>query len=244
MTLTPALTPASPYVNPEHVYSLAVSLAAHTPAYNDTKLSVYKSKLLKIRLNPVTSTNPHVPKSPQKPMAYIAPQIFSDLPLTGTRSPLVIRVTNSEDIPAIQALFSSLEVPASLKAPASTIDPTWLLCTTLSTDALCLIATFSDETVAGFCTLLEEPNNQPEKTLRLGLIVDSRYRRQGIGKHLLQTALDWVKSNPEINTITLEVMKDNLPARQLYELLGFQSIKTGRDESSPHTITMKLSPGS
>ena len=51
------------------------------------------------------------------------------------------------------------------------------------------------------------------------IVVDSQYRRKGIGKKLLESIINL---NPE--NITLEVREDNIPAINLYKKMGFEIV--------------------
>lgn len=52
------------------------------------------------------------------------------------------------------------------------------------------------------------------------VIVLSSYRRQGIGRALMRRVIE-IGEERGCSRITLEVRKDNLPARQLYKSIGF-----------------------
>jgi ribosomal protein S18 acetylase RimI-like enzyme len=54
-------------------------------------------------------------------------------------------------------------------------------------------------------------------------VVDPMFRRNGIGTALISYIISWCQER-EINTIYLQVEKDNYPALKLYEKIGFQSI--------------------
>ena len=51
------------------------------------------------------------------------------------------------------------------------------------------------------------------------IVVDSQYRRKGIGEKLLISIIDLNKEN-----ITLEVREDNIPAINLYKKMGFEIV--------------------
>jgi ribosomal protein S18 acetylase RimI-like enzyme len=57
-----------------------------------------------------------------------------------------------------------------------------------------------------------------------GMYVGERYRRQGVGRRLLQTLLDLLPEHPEIATVRLWVTATEEPARRLYASLGFQVV--------------------
>jgi len=58
----------------------------------------------------------------------------------------------------------------------------------------------------------------------LKIIVDEKYRRQGLGELLLQNLIDYCKQN-SVSKIFLEVRSQNCVAKKLYQKIGFE--KTG-----------------
>jgi putative acetyltransferase len=54
----------------------------------------------------------------------------------------------------------------------------------------------------------------------LGLMVDARYRRQGIGRALLERAVDWARESG-VRKLELHVFPHNEAAIRLYETTGF-----------------------
>jgi ribosomal protein S18 acetylase RimI-like enzyme len=63
---------------------------------------------------------------------------------------------------------------------------------------------------AGPCALIEE------------LVVDEGARRQGIGRALIQAALDWARAQG-CSEVELSTEPDNLKAQAFYRRLGFES---------------------
>ena len=57
-------------------------------------------------------------------------------------------------------------------------------------------------------------------TLSLG-VLQSQWRR-GIGARLMRAAMQWAEDNPVLRKLALQVHASNLPARRLYEGLGFR----------------------
>jgi ribosomal protein S18 acetylase RimI-like enzyme len=78
----------------------------------------------------------------------------------------------------------------------------------------------AEETVVGFCDIL--PNSAAGFThvARLGMGVRSEWRRQGIGRRLLEACIALAK-NADIEKVELEVFSDNIAAVRLYESFGF-----------------------
>lgn len=83
-------------------------------------------------------------------------------------------------------------------------------------DTICYFA-FLDGQLAGQAVLFENWN-------RLAMLhdirIDARYRRQGIGKALIDAACDWAKSH-SLCGIMLETQDTNPIACQFYESVGF-----------------------
>lgn len=65
---------------------------------------------------------------------------------------------------------------------------------------------------------------------QLGMGIEAHYRGKGLGKKLLQFAIDWAKDQPTLEWIDLSVFAHNLPARKLYSSVGFEEIATYKDK--------------
>ncbi len=57
----------------------------------------------------------------------------------------------------------------------------------------------------------------------MNVAVDEDYRRQGVGKMLIEALMEYLKAR-ESHCLTLEVRDSNTPARNLYGSLGFSEI--------------------
>jgi len=55
----------------------------------------------------------------------------------------------------------------------------------------------------------------------LGMGVQRDYRRFGLGRQLVETALEWADATPSLAWVDLEVLAANHAARRLYERAGF-----------------------
>ncbi len=75
-------------------------------------------------------------------------------------------------------------------------------------------------TVIGWCDVLAKPRPAMRHSGVLGIGVAAAYRRQGIGKALMETALA-VAKNRGLTRVELFVRTDNRPAIRLYERFGF-----------------------
>lgn len=89
-------------------------------------------------------------------------------------------------------------------------------------DAAVFVAVDDEEdTVVGRLSLARDPHPASTHVADLGLMVASEYRRQGIGRALLTTAVEWA-SDAEIRKLELHVFTWNEPAIRLYESFGFE----------------------
>ncbi len=82
------------------------------------------------------------------------------------------------------------------------------------------VMAIAEETVVGFCDILPNPAMGFTHVARLGMGVRSEWRRQGIGRRLLEACLARAK-NADVEKVELEVFSDNIAAVRLYESFGF-----------------------
>ncbi len=84
----------------------------------------------------------------------------------------------------------------------------------------CSVVALSDNNLAGFavasCLRLEPAEIE-------GLVVDERYRRQGIGSALIRACKEWAANAGALN-IRLEVRASNAAALALYQRHGFSAV--------------------
>jgi RimJ/RimL family protein N-acetyltransferase len=82
-----------------------------------------------------------------------------------------------------------------------------------------VLAVVGDE-VVGFCDILPNPAKGFTHVGRLGMGVRLEWRRQGIGRRMLEACLSLARS-AAIEKVELEVFSDNVGAIRLYESIGF-----------------------
>lgn len=75
--------------------------------------------------------------------------------------------------------------------------------------------------IRGHVDLRARPERAARHRCLLGMGVHRACRRQGLGARLLAHALDWARSQEQLDWVDLEVIASNLPARRLYERNGF-----------------------
>ena len=90
------------------------------------------------------------------------------------------------------------------------------------TDAAVFVAIDEEQdTVIGRLSIARDPHPASTHVADLGLMVAAAYRRQGIGRSLLQTAVDWARETG-VRKLELHVFPWNDAALALYEAFGFQ----------------------
>ena len=76
------------------------------------------------------------------------------------------------------------------------------------------------EGLVGRLSVARDPHPASFHVADLGLMVAASHRRRGIGRSLLQRAVDWARGNA-VEKLELHVFPDNEPALALYESFGF-----------------------
>lgn len=87
-------------------------------------------------------------------------------------------------------------------------------------DSLPQMLAVVEDQIVGFCDILPNTAKGFTHVGRLGMGVRAAWRRQGIGRRLLDACLNLAR-NAGIEKVELEVFSDNLAAMRLYESLGF-----------------------
>ncbi len=82
------------------------------------------------------------------------------------------------------------------------------------------VTAVAGDTVVGGCDILPNSAAGFRHVARLGMYVLPEWRRQGIGRRLLDACLALAR-NSGIEKVELEVFSDNIGAIKLYESLGF-----------------------
>ena len=81
--------------------------------------------------------------------------------------------------------------------------------------------------IAGHIDLRARPDPLSAHRAMLGMGVHRAYRRFGLGRMLVDTALAWAEATPMLAWVDLDVLTGNLAARRLYQRAGF--IVTGEE---------------
>ena len=86
--------------------------------------------------------------------------------------------------------------------------------------AAVLVAEAEDGHVVGRLSISRDQHPASRHVADLGLMVDARYRRQGIGRALLEASVEWARA-AGIRKLELHVFPWNAGAIALYEDFGF-----------------------
>jgi RimJ/RimL family protein N-acetyltransferase len=87
--------------------------------------------------------------------------------------------------------------------------------------AAVIVAERSDGAIVGRLSLARDSHPASAHVADLGLMVARDARRQGVGRALLEAALEWAR-DAGVRKLELHVFPWNGPAIQLYEHFGFQ----------------------
>jgi RimJ/RimL family protein N-acetyltransferase len=90
-----------------------------------------------------------------------------------------------------------------------------------SHDAAVFVAETATGELVARLSLARDPHPASAHVADLGLMVDSRWRRRGIGRALLQCSVAWARVRG-IRKLELHVFPHNEPAIALYESFGFR----------------------
>lgn len=85
-----------------------------------------------------------------------------------------------------------------------------------------MLTAWADGRVVGILDLRQTiPRRKARHRVLLGMSIREVYRGRGVGRALMERALDWAKAHPDITLVTLEVYAANAPAIALYRKFGF-----------------------
>jgi ribosomal protein S18 acetylase RimI-like enzyme len=123
------------------------------------------------------------------------------------------------DFPLFQPISrqnSTLSVPArqrfmmGVKTPMG--QPGW---------RLLWLAKDKQDRIMGHIDIRPYDDDYCEHRVLLGMGVDSHYRRQGVGRKLIDHVIQYCRSHDDIDWLDLNVLSNNLAAKQLYLNKGF-----------------------
>ncbi|WP_028022403.1 GNAT family N-acetyltransferase [Enterovibrio calviensis] len=82
----------------------------------------------------------------------------------------------------------------------------------------------SNNTIRGHIDLRHHSDDYTFHRVLIGMGVDRRMRKQGIGKQLLDCVVQFCNAHSHIDWLDLQVLSDNIPAKYLYLTRGFNTI--------------------
>ncbi|WP_312095885.1 GNAT family N-acetyltransferase [Niallia sp.] len=83
---------------------------------------------------------------------------------------------------------------------------------------------FAENNLIGVLTLMSDTKQKMSHRSHLyAAYVTPLYRGKGIGKQLVQTAIEKARDLQEIEQLYLEVVTDNISAKKLYQSFGFET---------------------
>jgi ribosomal protein S18 acetylase RimI-like enzyme len=99
------------------------------------------------------------------------------------------------------------------------------------TEAKWVFGAFERKRLVGVVTLLrEEKMKERHKASIVGMYVDPKTRRKGVGRQLLDAAIDAARQLRGLKQVRLGVVEVNRPALRLYRSAGFKLY--GREEAA------------
>ncbi len=130
-----------------------------------------------------------------------------------------VRPFQPADRPGLVAVVDAVCAEGIMRTPRFIPTPAWehALAHPDCPCHLLLVASDGDR-VTGWCRLF--PNG--DGALELGIGVAAPYRRQGVGRALLEAALGWALEQGM--PVVLETRTDNIPAIRLFTHLGFRIV--------------------
>jgi ribosomal protein S18 acetylase RimI-like enzyme len=137
-------------------------------------------------------------------------------------SQIVIRAARESDAEAIRAAVTAVAAEKWYIATVEGFSPdeTRAFLKHIIEGNLPQVTALAGDTVVGFCDILPNTAVGFTHVARLGMAVRAQWRRQDIGRQLLDACLALAKK-AGIEKVELEVFSDNLGAMRLYESFGF-----------------------
>ena len=134
---------------------------------------------------------------------------------------IVVRATRLEDFPAIAEINNQpRSVWGTLQLPF-TPDDVWRKRLAERSEGMHSLSACAGDTVVGSLGLYEARVPRRRHAAQLGMSVDGRWHRRGVGSALLTAAIELAEQWLDVRRLELTVYVDNTPAIRLYEKFGF-----------------------
>jgi ribosomal protein S18 acetylase RimI-like enzyme len=91
------------------------------------------------------------------------------------------------------------------------------------------VALNQEDKIVGHIDIRSNNHLNSEHRVIIGMGVDIKFRTLKIGQKLLEFIIEYCRKNKKISWIDLEVMTNNIPAKNLYEKMNFELINTTKD---------------
>ena len=91
------------------------------------------------------------------------------------------------------------------------------------------LAVAADDQVVGHVDLKSSPLKTSQHRVTLGIGIERAWRGAGLGRRLMQFAIEFARQQPQLEWLELQTFAHNTPGLRLYESLGFVEIGRIRD---------------
>jgi RimJ/RimL family protein N-acetyltransferase len=140
---------------------------------------------------------------------------------------LKIRKASVEDAPILERFMrdlwdESLDVIFRRPAPQTIEEIEKFIRTLDATPNSILLVALLDERILAILDLHGSAHQQRRHCAVFGMSVAKPWRRQGIGKAMIEAMVDYARSTDDLTRIELQVFEGNAPAIRLYERMGFE----------------------
>lgn len=90
-----------------------------------------------------------------------------------------------------------------------------------SKNSIFLVSEYKDQLI-GNIDVTGSKRSKIGHTAMLGMGINEKWRNQGLGKALIECAIDWAKNNSDLEIIWLDVYASNAIGYNLYKKMGFE----------------------
>ncbi len=145
---------------------------------------------------------------------------------------MIVRKIYLEEYSVVVPLFDRYRV--FYKQPSDTVLAERFIKTRLENNESVIFVAFANESgnemAVGFTQLYPKYSSARavKNWILNDLYVDEDHRKQGVGRRLIQAAMDFAK-NDDATFVQLETAVDNYTAQRLYEAIGFEQQEPDKD---------------